>query len=524
MTTQKVNALSLQEKVEVIKMKEKQPKLSLRDIASIFKCGHTQVSNTLKKKEAILKQYEENKCRSRKRLKKSTPNDEINDLTWEWFCKARSKGIPISGPILQMKAKMFADSLQVEKFSASNGWLESFRKRNNFGFNVLSGEGRDVDESVVSDWKKALQKDCEDYPPEDVFNLDETGSFWRALPKKSLTVKDEACQGGKQSKERITILLCTNSIGTEKRKLLVIGKSENPRAFKGWPQEKRPIEYKSNKKAWMTGRIFEDWLLTWDRKLKKKSRKILLFLDNAPCHPSVNLEMIKLRFFPANTTSHTQPLDQGVIKTFKCYYRRRIVERVIGYIDDDYMACEVAQNVNIKDACIWLAESWKEVKPSTIKNCFRKAGFLSLVEEEVEPEVEEVEDCRQIFESIAVNGEIEGVPVEDYINFDNSLATFENIEDDFEKIMIQSLSKDQFETNNEPEEDDEDIEETYQIENTTLMGALEAIRYLKQFAVNRELSDFYDKIENIQCDFDKIALQSHKSLKQKLVTDYFNKQ
>ncbi len=143
----------------------------------------------------FLKEYEENKCNSRKLLKKSTPNNEINDLTSEWFCKVRGKGIPISGPILQVKAKAFTDALGIESFRASNGWLRSFWKRNNIGFNVLSSESRDVDESVASDWKKNLQEACDGYPPEDLFDLDETGIFWRALPKKSFTIKGEAFKG-----------------------------------------------------------------------------------------------------------------------------------------------------------------------------------------------------------------------------------------------------------------------------------------------------------------------------------------
>jgi hypothetical protein len=40
--------------------------------------------------------------------------------------------------------------------------------------------------------------------------------------------------------------------GTEKLPLLVIGKSAKPRCFKN---AKIPIDYKANKKAWMTGKF-----------------------------------------------------------------------------------------------------------------------------------------------------------------------------------------------------------------------------------------------------------------------------
>jgi hypothetical protein len=47
--------LSLNEKVKVIEAKEKD-KLSVREIKMLFKCGKTQVYNTLKQKDKIMKE------------------------------------------------------------------------------------------------------------------------------------------------------------------------------------------------------------------------------------------------------------------------------------------------------------------------------------------------------------------------------------------------------------------------------------------------------------------------------------
>lgn len=49
------------------------------------------------------------------------------------------------------------------------------------------------------------------------------------------------------------MLVGANMSGTEKLPLLVIGKSANPRCFKN---KKLPVAYMSNKKSWMTGKIF----------------------------------------------------------------------------------------------------------------------------------------------------------------------------------------------------------------------------------------------------------------------------
>jgi len=97
----------------------------------------------------------------------------------------------------------------------------------------------------------------------------------------------------------------------------------------------------------MTSSIFEEWIRSWDEQLERKGRKVLVFLDNCSSHPKLLLKSIKPVFMPPSTTSHTQPLDQGIIKTWKSYYRQRVLDRIMGYMDDGCLASEIAQNFNI---------------------------------------------------------------------------------------------------------------------------------------------------------------------------------
>ena len=64
-----------------------------------------------------------------------------------------------------------------------------------------------------------------------IFNADELGLFYQALPSKSLHVRGKLSSGGKQSKVWLTRMAAFNALG-EKIPMFVIGKSASPRCFK----------------------------------------------------------------------------------------------------------------------------------------------------------------------------------------------------------------------------------------------------------------------------------------------------
>jgi hypothetical protein len=71
-----------------------------------------------------------------KRFTKST-DDEINRAVFEWFVSARAKGVPVSGPLIQVEASETEKKLGNDNFKASDGWLESFKRRHNIVFNSV---------------------------------------------------------------------------------------------------------------------------------------------------------------------------------------------------------------------------------------------------------------------------------------------------------------------------------------------------------------------------------------------------
>ena len=110
----------------------------------------------------------EENCNPQMKRIRLTSHCEVNDLIWQWFVTARSKNIPISGPILQAKGIDFAEQLSIT-FKASNGWLEKFRSRYNIASKTLCGESASVDSGTVDTWKQQLNTIIDGYSPEDIF-------------------------------------------------------------------------------------------------------------------------------------------------------------------------------------------------------------------------------------------------------------------------------------------------------------------------------------------------------------------
>ena len=320
-SVKKRNYLSLEKKIEVIRYVGKNPGKNVRDLGELFHCGKTQIAQILKSKESLLSMYQSNASGSRihtKKLSRASEFSDVNESLYEWYTLAISKNIYPGGPELSEKAKQIAERLGKSHFKASRGWLDKWKKRYNIKQLKICGESGDVRGETVESWKERLPEIVHGYNKENIWNMDETGLFFKALPDRGFGQKSKHCKGGKKSKHRVTIACFVNASGG-KEKPIFIWKSEKPRCLQRFHKSALPVTYYSQKKAWMTGEILEEILAKLNHRLARSNRSILLFVDNAGCHPeelASKFSNIKVCFIPPNTTSRLQPLDLGIIQNF----------------------------------------------------------------------------------------------------------------------------------------------------------------------------------------------------------------
>ncbi len=120
-----------------------------------------------------------------------------------------------------------------------------------------------------------------------------------------------------------------------------------PRAFgRHLPTD---VQWKANDKARMSASLFQDYLEHFNVKMRQENRKVLLLLENAPVHPNLELSNVKMLFFPPNTTAGCQPLDAGIIKNFKVYYRRSFLNFLLNEGNENGIN-ETIKSVTMKHA------------------------------------------------------------------------------------------------------------------------------------------------------------------------------
>jgi hypothetical protein len=434
---------------------------------------------------------------------------EFEGALLEWCLRAQGR-IPLTDKLLVEKARSFANHFDtnMDAITFSNGWLRQFKKRHNLKQIRMHGESGSVSELVIGETITGLKQLTNNYAWKDIYNMDETGLFFRMEPDTTLATQQLA--GKKKNKERLSVALCCNGDGSHKLKPLVIGKNAKPRCFKNVKLENLGVIYRYNKKAWMTAILFQEWLHYFDQQMQ--GRQVLLLLDNAPSHvvAGVALNNTTIKFLPPNTTSRLQPCDAGIIASFKAHYRRKFVRYLLEQFENE----ATSGKLSILEAILFIRESWQEdVTATTITNCFR---HVKIRDEDVVPEVESdnIEDEHEVTREINRDLQLlcyqHPMKVDDFLDPENENVIDEQFTDE---EIIELFCR-------EREVEIEDEDESSEPPPVSIKEATESLNKLIRFLLGQE-GNYSKEIDNIMKVSRVLERLKVKSLVQKGLDDYF---
>ncbi|KAM6168259.1 tigger transposable element-derived protein 1-like [Erethizon dorsatum] len=396
----KKEMITVEVKKEIIKKYERGMRVA--EIARFYKKSTSTICTILKKKEEIRGL---DAAKGVTRISKQRPRvlEDVEKLLLVWINEKQVAGDTMTENFICEKAKALYTDLvsklpgtsaeNEDGFKASRGWFDNFKRRSGFHSVVRHREAVSLNakaaEAFATEFQKLMVSEC--YLPEQVFNCNETGLFWKKMPKRTyITEEENAMPGHKPMKERLTLLFCANASGDFKVKPLLVYHSKNPPAFKKCKVQKSQfnVMWRSNSKALVTRIFFIEWINEVFGPAVKKylleknlPLRALLVMDNAPAHPPgfendllEELKFIKVKFLPPNTTPILQPMDQQVISNFKKLYTKALFQRCF----------EVTKGTNLTFQEFWkhhfhivnclkiIDKAWDGVTKRTLNSAWRK--------------------------------------------------------------------------------------------------------------------------------------------------------
>ena len=219
--------------------------------------------------------------------------------------------------------------------------------------------------------------------------------------------------------------------------------------------------------------------------MRAEGRKVLLLLDNFSGHElgvqlvggSEGLDNVQIEWLHANTTSHWQPLDQGIIAGFKLQYRAQWVAYMLRQYEANK---DPNKTVNLLKAIQWTRLAWDQgVSEATIQKCWWKSTIIK------KPVDQEVTDQSLQQDRDKLQAQMARLPnisdllsVDEYIQLPN-----EGVEDEEEDIFESIVDRYSADTEDIIEELEEgEIEE----EKVLIADAIKALETLKLFEIQQE--------------------------------------
>ncbi|KRY82676.1 Jerky -like protein-like [Trichinella pseudospiralis] len=217
----------------------------------------------------------------------------------------------VSGPIKYVPADI-AHVLGIDNFGANSGWLRNFKSRHGIRELKMNGEKLSADNENAVKFTATLN---------------------------DLNTKKGYC---------VTHLCCANATCSDGLPLLLVGIVQDSRLV-----QMQKLQYDETFNP-----HFEEY-----QQKTKRSGKVLLIIDDAPCHSSSELldcknSLFKVLFLPPNTLSLVQPICQTVIQSLKKRYRKQFLRKIVLSEADESDLVSQLKIISLKDCCYMIVQAY----------------------------------------------------------------------------------------------------------------------------------------------------------------------
>ncbi|KAJ7319616.1 hypothetical protein JRQ81_019127 [Phrynocephalus forsythii] len=185
--------IPLEDKQEIIRKHE--GGMRVIELAREYGKSPSTIATILKNKDKIT---ERGVAKQATRIMKQCPPvlEQVEKLLFIWVEEKQCAGDTVSKATICTKAKALhmdllnqqpETSRAAEEFKASRGWFEKIKMRSEIYSMVRHGEAASSDLPATEDFTAEFLKiiTAEGYLPEQVLNCDETGFFWKRMPKRT---------------------------------------------------------------------------------------------------------------------------------------------------------------------------------------------------------------------------------------------------------------------------------------------------------------------------------------------------
>lgn len=202
--------ITIKEKKEIIEKHENG--IRIVDLAAKYNMATSSIATILKNKE-VIKAAEVATGVKILSSQRNVLNEQMEKLLIVWINEKQISGNKMTQKIVCEKARSLYSQLkknsprtstteEEEDFKASRGWFQNFKNRTGIHIGVKHDESTSTNRTEAENFAREFQgfvinEGCE---PEQAFNVDEYGLFWKKIPSETCVKQEEEC-----SPEEVTV-------------------------------------------------------------------------------------------------------------------------------------------------------------------------------------------------------------------------------------------------------------------------------------------------------------------------------